>query len=134
MKLNSIFRKLAIKTSTVVGRPWAFIAALIIILTWALSGPVFGFSDTWQLFINTGTTIMTFLMVFLIQNTQNRDSKALHLKLDELIRSLKGTSHDKFLKAEELPDEEIEKLQEHFRKLHNKYEAVLSKRKKQSSK
>ncbi|GAB4212055.1 MAG: hypothetical protein OHK0022_47390 [Roseiflexaceae bacterium] len=88
--MNELFRKFANKTSDIVGSPWAFIAAVALIIGWAASGPLFGFSDTWQLVINTGTTIITFLMVFLIQNTQNRDARAIHLKLDELIRSVKG--------------------------------------------
>ena len=88
--MSVIFRQFAATTSRVVGSPWAFLAAAGVILSWALSGPMFGFSDTWQLVINTGTTIVTFLMVFLIQNTQNRDAKAIHLKLDELIRGVGG--------------------------------------------
>src|SRR5262249_34455688 len=83
-EMNEVFRLIAHRVATAVGSPWAFIAALIIILAWLLCGPIFHFSDTWQLVINTATTIITFLMVFLIQNTQNRDAKVLHLKLDEL--------------------------------------------------
>src|SRR5215212_10767530 len=79
--LNEAFRKFANKTSDAMGSPWAFIAAVLLILGWAIGGPLFGFSEAWQLVINTGTTIITFLMVFLIQNTQNRDAKAMHLKL-----------------------------------------------------
>jgi low affinity Fe/Cu permease len=134
MKLNELFRKFAIKVSVLAGTPWAFFIALATIVFWAISGPVFNFSNRWQLAINTGTTIVTLLMVFIIQNTQNRDSKALHIKLDELLRSLKGTSHDKYLKVEELPDEKIEELQEHFRKLHNRYEVELTKRRKKNHK
>ena len=87
--MNDLFHKIAQKTSNAVGSAWAFSLAVMIIIVWAASGPIFGFSDTWQLVINTGTTIITFLMVFLIQNTQNRDAKVIHLKLDELIRVTK---------------------------------------------
>ncbi|MEK9174050.1 MAG: low affinity iron permease family protein, partial [Patescibacteria group bacterium] len=85
-----MFHKIAQKISEWVGSPKAFFLAVFVVTVWALMGPLFGYSDTWQLIINTGTTILTFLMVFLIQNTQNRDSKAIHLKLDELIRSIKA--------------------------------------------
>lgn len=128
MSLNEVFRRFAVKVSNLVGKPWAFITTLIIILIWASTGPLFGFSNTWQLFINTGTTIVTLLMVFIIQNTQNRDSKALHIKLDELLRKRKGRSSDKYVNLEELPDEDIEKMQAEFRKLHDKYESELKER------
>ena len=108
------FRKFSQKTSDVVGSPWAFIVAVVIILVWAVTGPIFSFSDTWQLIINTGTTIVTFLMVFLIQNTQNRDAKAIHLKLDELIRAVEHARND-LVDLEDLSDEELEKLQDQFR-------------------
>ena len=88
--MRTLFRTFAVKTSEAVGSAWAFIAAVMLIIGWAISGPFFHFSDTWELIINTSTTIITFLMVFLIQNAQNRDSKALHLKLDELIRAVDG--------------------------------------------
>src|SRR5919205_2612060 len=88
--MNELFRKFAQKTSQIVGSSWSFMLAVFIIAVWALTGPMFHYSDTWQLVINTGTTIVTFLMVFLIQNTQNRDAQAIHLKLDELIRGVKG--------------------------------------------
>jgi low affinity Fe/Cu permease len=96
-----------------VGSPWAFMGAFLIIILWAVSGPVFGFSDTWQLVINTGTTIITFLMVFLIQNTQNRDAKAIHLKLDELIRAKAG-ARNSLVNLENLPDEDIKVVQKEF--------------------
>jgi low affinity Fe/Cu permease len=110
------FRRFAHKTSTGVGSPWAFALACATIIVWAVTGPLFGFSDTWQLVINTSTTIVTFLMVFLIQNTQNRDALALHLKLDEVIRALKG-ARNQLVDVEELSDEELEKLRREFRRL-----------------
>jgi low affinity Fe/Cu permease len=113
---NDFFRKFARHTSSGVGSPWAFVLAVAIIVVWALTGPIFHFSDTWQLVINTGTTIITFLMVFLIQNTQNRDAVAIHLKLDELIRALKG-ARNKLVDLEELSDEELEALKLEFHRL-----------------
>jgi Low affinity iron permease len=89
-KVNDLFRAFSRNTASAVGSAWAFIIAITVIVVWAATGPMFHFSDTWQLIINTGTTIVTFLMVFLIQNTQNRDGKAIQLKLDELIRALEG--------------------------------------------
>jgi low affinity Fe/Cu permease len=113
---NGVFRKFARMTSSGVGSPWAFVLAVLVILVWAITGPLFHFSDTWQLVINTGTTIITFLMVFLIQNTQNRDAVAIHLKLDELIRALKG-ARNKLVDLEELSDEELEELRQEFHRL-----------------
>ena len=100
------------------GTPWSFMLSLLIIIIWVISGPFFGFSDTWQLIINTGTTIITFLMVFLIQNTQNRDARAIHLKLDELIRASKK-ARNSLLDLEAMTDEEMDKLQAEFDKLKN---------------
>jgi low affinity Fe/Cu permease len=114
--MNETFRKFANKTSEIVGSPWAFILAFMIIVVWGISGPLFGFSDTWQLVINTGTTIITFLMVFLIQNTQNRDAKAIHLKLDELLRGVEG-ARTSMVDLEDLSDEELKKLQNEFQRL-----------------
>ena len=108
--MNDLFRKFAHRASEAAGSSWAFMLALLIIVTWAVSGPIFHFSDTWQLVINTGTTIVTFLMVFLIQNTQNRDAKALHLKLDELIRALEGARQEIFVDLEEKSDEELKRV------------------------
>ena len=95
--------------------------AALVIVVWVVTGPLFGFSDTWQLVINTGTTIITFLMVFLIQNTQNRDAKAMHLKLDEIIRALKG-ARNQLVDLEDLSDEDLKKLGEQFRRLRTKAE------------
>jgi low affinity Fe/Cu permease len=108
--MNELFRKFSQHMSKAVGSPWAFVTAFAVVLAWAVSGPMFGFSDTWQLVINTGTTIVTFLMVFLIQNTQNRDAQAIHLKLDELVRAVKGARQDIFVDLEEKSDEEIERV------------------------
>jgi low affinity Fe/Cu permease len=110
------FRKLAQTVANLVGSPYAFSAALTVVALWGLSGPVFGFSDTWQLVINTATTIVTFLMVFLIQNTQNRDSKALHIKLDELIVMTKGADNA-FADLEGLSDDQLQQLEGRFREL-----------------
>lgn len=108
-----MFHRIAQKVSEWVGSPKAFILAIVVVLTWALTGPIFGYSDTWQLIINTGTTILTFLMVFLIQNTQNRDNRTIHLKLDELIRSVKE-ARNKMLDLEDESDDEIARLQKEF--------------------
>jgi low affinity Fe/Cu permease len=113
---TSPFGRFAKLTARVMGHPAAFIAALLVILVWMLTGPIFGFSDTWQLVINTGTTIITFLMVFLIQNTQNRDSIAMQLKLDELIRSMEG-AHNALLDLEELTESQLEKIKTNYQKL-----------------
>jgi low affinity Fe/Cu permease len=99
---------------------------------WAITGPIFNFSDTWQLIINTGTTIVTFLMVFLIQNTQNRDAKAIHLKLDELIKAVKG-ARTRLVDLEDLSDEELEKLQGEFKRLHEQLEGKKKDGKKQKT-
>lgn len=115
------FRQFAQWSSQRVGSPAAFAIAVGVVLVWAISGPVFGFSDTWQLVINTGTTIVTFLMVFLIQNTQNRDARAMHLKLDELIRGVRG-ARDQLVDLEDLSDEELEKLQRQFQRLRERAE------------
>ncbi|GAM99016.1 membrane protein [alpha proteobacterium U9-1i] len=104
--LGAVFAKFAGATSKVAGKPYVFIGCVVIVLIWALAGPAAGFSDTWQLIINTSTTIITFLMVFLIQNTQNRDNAAIQAKLDELIRV--GDSDNKFIGIEHLSDEELE--------------------------
>ena len=110
------FTRFAKWTAKASGRPLTFTIAVLIIAGWAITGPLFGFSDTWQLIINTGTTIITFLMVFLIQNTQNRDSEAIQVKLDELIRLSKG-GHNVLLDLEELEDDELDRIQATYRKI-----------------
>ena len=114
--MNDLFRKLAHTTSIKAGSPVAFLLALAVVLAWGLTGPLFGFSDTWQLVINTGTTIVTFLMVFLIQNTQNRDSRAIHMKLDELIIYTRGADNA-MVELENMSDEQMDKLDAHFHRL-----------------
>ncbi len=120
--ISDAFRIFARRTSGLLGSAWAFVGALFIIVVWGITGPTFHFSDTWQLIINTGTTIVTFLMVFLIQNTQNRDAKAMHLKLDEVIRALKRARNE-MVDLEELSDEELNKLEDQFRQLRTKAES-----------
>jgi low affinity Fe/Cu permease len=115
--MRDIFRKFAQAASHAVGSPWAFIIAALIIVVWGVTGPLFGYSDTWQLVINTGTTIITFLMVFLIQNTQNRDAKAFHLKLDELLKGTKG-ARTSLVDLEDLSDEELDDLKKYYERLH----------------
>ena len=107
------FRKFANAAATAVGSPWAFILAATAVVVWAITGPIFGFSETWQLVINTGTTIITFLMVFLIQNTQNRDNQAIQLKLDELIRAMKSARNE-LIDLEDCSDEDLERFREEF--------------------
>ena len=114
--MNAFFRKVAHTGSEATGSPWAFIIAVGIIAIWAVSGPLFAFSSTWQLVINTGTTMVTFLMVFLIQNTQNRDAKAVHLKLDELLRGVEG-ARTHLVDLEDLTDDELDDLQEQFQRI-----------------
>ena len=110
------FRDLAQRSANVVGSGWAFLIALLVVIGWAASGPLFGFSDTWQLVINTGTTIVTFLMVFIIQNAQNRDAKALHLKLDELIHSIHGARNE-LIDLEECSEAEVAELETEFKRV-----------------
>jgi low affinity Fe/Cu permease len=111
-----IFRRWAYRSSEMLGSVGAFFAAVALVVGWAVAGPVFHYSDSWELFINTATTIVTFLMVFLIQNSQNRDVKALHLKLDELIRAQRG-ARDRLMRLESLTDEELSSLQAEFERL-----------------
>ena len=114
--MHDVFRKFAHVTAGALGSAWAFVIALLAIAIWLVTGPVFHFSNTWQLIINTGTTIITFLMVFLIQNTQNRDAMAIHLKLDELIRALQG-ARNSMVDLEDLSDEQLELLRTEFENL-----------------
>ena len=111
--MKKIFIKFSQKISYLTGHPMAFVLALAIVIIWAITGPIFGFNDTWQLVINTGTTIVTFLMVFLIQSTQNRDTAAMQLKLDELIRVTQG-AHTILLDLEELSEDDLEKIRKQY--------------------
>ncbi|MCE3281475.1 MAG: putative small integral rane protein [Chitinophagaceae bacterium] len=117
-RLNRFFDKFSTRVTKITGSLWAFIVAVVLILVWALTGPLFGFSDTWQLVINTGTTIVTFLMVFIIQQTQNKDTTAIHLKLNELIASNKMASN-RLVDAEDLTDEELQVLKKFYVRLGN---------------
>src|SRR5689334_16442518 len=118
------FGKLASQASHWLGHPIGFSMALLVVVAWLVTGPIFGFSDTWQLVINTATTVVTFLMVFLIQNTQNRESRALQLKLDELIRAVEG-AHNALLDLEDLTDEELLKIRQQYIALAKKARADL---------
>ena len=118
---SDAFRIFARRSSAVLGSAWAFGVAILIIVIWGLTGPAFHYSNTWQLIINTGTTIVTFLMVFLIQNTQNRDAKAAHLKLDEIIRALKGARNE-LIDLEKLADEDLTTLEKQFERVRKKAE------------
>ncbi|MEY2562904.1 MAG: hypothetical protein QOH88_1097 [Verrucomicrobiota bacterium] len=125
-RIRDVFGVFARKTSNVLGSAWAFVSAILIIIIWATTGPAFHYSDTWQLIINTGTTIVTFLMVFLIQNTQNRDAKAVHLKLDELIRAL-GPARNKLVDLEKLSDDDLKALEGEFENVRKKAESAKEK-------
>lgn len=116
--MKNLFRKTAQWTSKATGSPAGFFIALLIVIVWAVTGPYFAYSNTWQLVINTGTTILTFLMVFLIQNTQNRDAHAIHLKLDEIIRSIDPARND-FIDLEDSADEKLDRLTKEFDVLRN---------------
>jgi len=118
---SDVFRVFARRSSTVLGSAWAFGIAILVIVIWGLTGPAFHYSNTWQLIINTGTTIVTFLMVFLIQNTQNRDAKAAHLKLDEVIRALKGARNE-LIDLEKLADKDLTSLEKQFERVRKKAE------------
>jgi low affinity Fe/Cu permease len=117
--MSELFRKFARKISEVLGRAEVFLGAVVLIVVWAVLGPLYHYSDTWQLVINTATTIVTFLMVFLIQNTQNRDAKAIQLKLDELIRGVRG-ARTGLVRLEELSDEELKELESSFERLRSR--------------
>jgi low affinity Fe/Cu permease len=119
--VSDAFRLFARRSSMLLGSAWAFGIAILVIVIWGLTGPAFHYSNTWQLIINTGTTIVTFLMVFLIQNTQNRDAKAAHLKLDEIIRALKGARNE-LIELEKLADEDLSSLEKQFERVRKKAE------------
>ncbi|WP_243374770.1 low affinity iron permease family protein [Geotalea sp. SG265] len=119
MSVRDLFHVFSKKIADAMGTPAAFLAALGSLVVWGATGPVSSFSDTWQLIINTATTIVTFLMVFIIQNTQNRDSKALHLKLDELLHAIKG-ARDSLIDLEDLSDEKLDQLQKQFEQVRDK--------------
>lgn len=114
--MNAIFRRIAQRSADLMGSGGVFLAAVAIIVVWLATGPMFGFSDTWQLVVNTGTSVITFLMVFLIQNAQTRDTRAIQLKLDELLRSIKAARNE-LVTLEDLSDEELAKLREEFARL-----------------
>jgi low affinity Fe/Cu permease len=122
--VREYFRRGAEWTATAVGSHWAFVVATGVVLVWAITGPVFGFSDTWQLVINTGTTIVTFLVVFLIQNAQNRSAKLIDLKLDELLRGVEG-ARTSFVDLDHLTDDELEDVRNEFHRLRGKYARLV---------
>ncbi len=122
--MQNAFRELAEQTAHAVGTYWAFLAALLTVVIWGVTGPYFAYSDTWQLVINTGTTIVTFLMVFLIQNTQNRESRVMALKLDELLRAAQG-ARTEFVNLDHMSDDELEIVQEEFYRLREKYAPLV---------
>ena len=121
-----MFRKFSIGAANALGSSWMFIANVLLIVVWLLAGPFFNYSDTWQLVVNTATTVITYLAVFLIQNTQNRDAKAIHLKLDELIKGVSG-ARTHLVDLENLTDEELASLQEEFTRLRTKHETAIGK-------
>lgn len=129
--MNDFFRKFAHAVAAAVGSPYAFLLGMLTIVVWGATGAAFHYSDTWQLAINTGTTIVTFLMVFLIQTTQNRDAKAMQLKLDELIRSV-ASARNRLIDLEDLSDSELATLEQEFKKLHDQVERKSEKRQRKS--
>jgi low affinity Fe/Cu permease len=122
--MRSKFSEIAEQVANAVGSPWAFLLATFTIVIWAVSGPFFGYSDTWQLVINTGTTIVTFLMVFLIQNTQNRQTRIMALKLDELLRAGEG-ARNSFVNLDHMTEEELEVVQTEFTRLRERYAPLI---------
>jgi low affinity Fe/Cu permease len=122
--MKDLFRQLAERTAHAVGSPWAFLLALLTIAVWGVTGPYFNYSDTWQLFINTGTTIVTFLIVFLIQNTQNRETRIVALKLDELLRTVEG-ARTGLVQLDHMSDEELETVQQEFTQLRERYAPLI---------
>src|SRR5512146_555285 len=128
-KSPSFFNRFAKWTSRATGKPVTFVLSIAVVIAWAVTGPIFGFSDSWQLVINTGTTIITFLMVFLLQNTQYRDSEAIQIKLDELIRAIEG-AHNALLELEELDQKDLDRIKAEYGKLAEKARKDLKKGKK----
>ena len=130
--MNKLFRRFSVAAANALGSSWMFIANVFLILVWLFAGPFFHYSDTWQLIVNTATTVFTYLAVFLIQNTQNRDATAIHLKLDELIKGV-GGARTRLVNLEQLSDEELSELQDEFMKLRAKHaeQIPFSKRAKQ---
>ena len=124
--MKDLFRKFSIAMANALGAPWMFIANVLLILVWAGAGPFFGYSDTWQLIINTATTVFTYLAVFLIQNTQNRDAEAMQVKLDELIHVMKG-AQNALLDLEELEDEELDRIRAEYQKIAERARGELRK-------
>ena len=122
--MKELFRRLAEKAAHAVGSYWAFLIALLTIIVWALTGPYFNYSDTWQLFINTGTTIVTFLMVFLIQNTQNRETRIVSLKLDELLRGVEG-ARTGLVELDHMSDDDLELVRQEFARMRDKYAPLV---------
>ena len=125
--LRDRFHNFSRITSNAVGSVWAFLIALGVVVVWGITGPLFGYSDTWQLVINTGTTVVTFIMVFLIQSTQNRDAKAVHLKLDELIHAVRGARNG-LVDLEDLPEEDLDKLAAQFAKMRERVRDEIEER------
>lgn len=123
--MNSYFRRFAEGTASAVGTPAAFLAAVVVIVVWGLAGPYYRYSDTWQLVVNTGTTIITFLMVFLIQNTQNRETRIVALKLDELLRAVAG-ARTELVRLDLMSDEELAEVQDEFRRLQKRYAPLVA--------
>ena len=123
-RVQDAFRVFARRASALLGSAWVFVLAISIIALWAATGHFYNYSDTWQLLINTGTTIVTFLMVFIIQNTQNRDSKAVHLKLDELIRAI-GSARNHLVNLDRLSDDELKKLEVEFKRISKKADEAV---------
>jgi low affinity Fe/Cu permease len=122
--MNRLFQHIAERTAQLVGTPWAFIVAVIVILGWAASGPLFGYSNTWQLVVNTGTTIVTFLIVFLIQNTQNRETRVVRLKLDELLRGVEG-ARTGFVSLDKMSDKDLDEIESEFERLRERYAPLI---------
>jgi low affinity Fe/Cu permease len=124
LSMNQVFRKFSVAAANALGSSWMFIANVMLILVWLFAGPFFHYSDTWQLIVNTATTVFTYLAVFLIQNTQNRDATAIHLKLDELIKGV-GGARTRLVNLESLSDEKLLALQEEFARLRTKYAEIV---------